>query len=190
MKKIAILLGSPRKQGNSAILAQSLAEGAREKGAMAWLCHLPEMDIAPCRGCESCQENPGSGCVIDDGMTAVYEAVSEADAVVFAGPVYWFSVSAQTKTAVDRLYAIGGGDANTLGGKSFGIILTYADRDPFVSGAANAVRMFQDMAAYLGVTIQGVVHGSAYGPGDIRSNGAVMAQARELGRNLAKTEPG
>ena len=186
MKKVVVLCGSPRKEGNSAILAQILAKGAREMGAMVWLCQLSDMDIAPCSGCESCQNNPGSGCVIDDQMTKIYEAVLESDAVVFAGPVYWFSVSAQMKTAVDRLYAIGGGDANTFGGKSFGIILTYADRDPFVSGAVNAVRMFQDMAAYLGVTIQGVVHGSAYGPGDIRSDEEVMAQAMELGREMGK----
>ena len=186
MRKVVILCGSPRKEGNSAALARSLASGAEEGGASVRLLDLGEMDIAPCRGCESCQVRPGSGCVISDQMETVYAAVRESDAVVFAGPVYWFSVSAQTKTAVDRLYAIGGGDANLMGGKSFGIILTYADRDPFVAGAANAVRMFQDMAAYLGAEIKGVVHGSAYAPGDIRSNEAVMAQALELGRELGR----
>ncbi len=186
MKKVTVLHGSPRRNGNSAALAEKLAEGVREEGGEIQFFHLHELHVRPCTGCESCQADPGSGCVIDDGMQEIYDRVKESDAVVFAGPVYWFSVSAQSKTAVDRLYAVGGGDANILGGKAFGIILTYADVDPFVSGAANAVRMFRDMADYLGVTIKGVVHGSAFGPGEIRSNTTVMEDARELGRKLVR----
>lgn len=190
MNKVTILLGSPRKDGNSAILAGKLEEGVRMEGGEVLSFRVHDMDIGPCTGCESCQTNNGSGCVIRDGMNPVYHAVTESDAVVFASPVYWFSVSAQTKTVVDRLYAIGGGDANVMGGKEFGIILTYADRDPFVSGAVNAVRMFQDMAVYLGIPVRGIVHGSAYAPGDIRANEPVMAQAFELGRALARAGSG
>ena len=186
MKKVTILNGSPRRNGNSAVLADQLAEGVRNAGGEVQLFNIHEMDIRPCTGCESCQEPPGSGCVINDGMREVYQRIIGSDVVVFAGPVYWFNVSAQTKTAIDRLYAIGGGDANLLGGKEFGVILTYADEDPFVSGAANAVRMFQDMASYLGVTVKGVVHGSAFGPGEIRSNAVVMEEARDLGEKLAR----
>jgi multimeric flavodoxin WrbA len=185
MKKISVLLGSPRKNGNSAVLAGNLSEGAKEKGAQVRFFSLHEMDISPCTGCDSCQDNPGSGCVINDEMKAVYEDLLGSDAIVFAGPVYWFSVSAQMKTVIDRMYAIGGGDANVLKGKTFGIILTYADDDPFVSGASNAVRMFQDIAAYLGTRIEGVVHGSAHKAGEIGNNGPLMEAARDLGRNLA-----
>jgi len=186
MKKITILLGSPRKNGNSAVLAEQLAEGARDAGGDVRFFNLHEMGIGPCKGCGSCQDPPGSGCVLDDGMREIYQRIIGSDAVVFASPVYWFSVSAQTKTAIDRLYAVGGGDANVLGGKEFGVVLTYADADPFVSGAANAVRMFQDISGYLGVTLRCVVHGSASEPGEIRSNAGVMEEARELGRKMAQ----
>jgi multimeric flavodoxin WrbA len=185
MKTVTILHGSARKSGNSAVLAGQVAQGVKGEGGDVRLFNLHELSISPCTGCENCQTDPGSGCVIDDGMREIYESVLESGAVVFAGPVYWFGVSAQTKTALDRLYAIGGGDANVLGGKALGIVLTYADADPFVSGAANAVRMFQDVAGYLGVVIKGVVHGSAYGPGEIKANRPVMRQARDLGRELA-----
>jgi len=185
MKKVVIFLGSPRKDGNSAILAGRLADGVKKEGGKVQTFFVHGMDISPCTGCESCQTNAGSGCVLRDEMDPVYEAVSGSDAIVFASPVYWFCVSAQTKIVLDRLYAIGAGEAGLLKGKSFGIILTYADRDPFVSGAVNAVRMFQDMAAYLGIPVRGIVHGSAYAPGDIRDNEPVMAQACELGRSLA-----
>lgn len=182
---VTVFLGSPRKNGNSAALAEALLEGAGEKGAQVCSFGLSDMDISPCSGCGSCQLNPGSGCVIQDDMQEVYRKVVESDAVVFAGPVYWFSVSAQTKTAIDRLYAVGGSDANALKGKAFGIILTYADNDPFVSGAANAIRMFQDIAVYIGSRIEGVVCGSAHEAGEIRGNHTVMEEARELGRKLA-----
>jgi multimeric flavodoxin WrbA len=186
MKKITVLLGSPRKNGNSTILAAQLAEGAKSAGGEVRSFDLSELDIAACSGCGSCQDSPGSGCVIEDGMREVYREVTSADALVFAGPVYWFSVSAQTKIAIDRLYAVGGSSSNLLGGKKFGVILTYADEDPFVSGAANAVRMFRDMAAYVGASLEGVVHGSAFGAGEIRSSAAAMEGARELGRKLAQ----
>ena len=163
---------------------QHVGRGA-EAGAGVELIKLHGLKIAPCTGCDSCQKNPGSGCVIDDNMQPVYGKLKNSDCIVFATPVYWFSVSSQTKTAVDRLYAIGGGDANVLEGKSFGIILTFADEDPFVSGAANAVRMFQDIAIYLGTKIEGVVCGSAHGPGEIKSNTVVMEEARKLGKVLA-----
>lgn len=184
-RAITILLGSPRKKGNSAVLAEALSEGAGELGAPVKLFGLSEMEISPCSGCDSCQTDPGSGCVIEDDMQDVFRQLTNTDAVVFAGPVYWFSVSAQMKTAIDRLYAIGGDDANILQGKTFGIILTYADKDPFVSGASNAVRMYQDIAAYLGSRIEGVVHGSAHEAGEIRNNTELMEAARELGRRLA-----
>jgi NAD(P)H-dependent FMN reductase len=187
MKKITILLGSPRKKGNSAILAEALSNGAGEAGAEVRLFNLHDMNISPCTGCDSCQEEPGSGCVIEDDMTDIYRHLQGSDAVVFAGPVYWFSVSAQMKTAIDRLYAVGGGEANVLRGKTFGVILTYADVDPFVSGASNAVRMYRDIAAYLGVPIEGVVHGSAHKAGEIGHNRELMAAARELGGKLALT---
>jgi multimeric flavodoxin WrbA len=187
MKRITILLGSPRKNGNSAVLAEAFSEGAVEGGAEVRLFNLHEMDISPCTACDSCQVDPGSGCVIADDMTEVYRQLEGSDAIVFAGPVYWFSVSAQLKTAIDRMYAIGGGDANILGGKAFGVILTYADADPLGSGASNALRMYQDMASYVGARIEGVVHGCAHEPGEIGSNREIMVAARKLGGRLART---
>jgi multimeric flavodoxin WrbA len=182
---ITILLGSPRKDGNSAVLAKALSDSAGEEGAEISLFNLHEMEISPCSGCDRCKESPEAGCIIEDDMVTVYRQVVGSDAVVFAGPVYWFAVSAQMKTAIDRLYAISGCDSGALKGKTFGVILTYADEDPFVSGAANAVRMYQDAAAYVGAQIGGVVHGSACEPGEIKSNTRVMEEARELGRKLA-----
>ena len=187
--KVLILMGSPRKEGNTAVLAARLAEGAREAGARVHSLVLQEMNVSPCTGCEGCAREGAAGCVVDDDMQDIYSRLRESDAIVFASPVYWFSVTAQLKTVIDRFYAVGGGDRNILRGKRVGILLAYADADPFTSGAVNALRMFQDMTAYLGMPIIDMVYGSAFGPGEIARNEELLQEARELGRQLGQGTP-
>ncbi|TNF46422.1 flavodoxin family protein, partial [bacterium] len=160
-RKILILMGSPRKEGNTAALTEQLTKGAQAGEAEVQTLHLHGMDISPCTACEGCHTEGSMGCVIDDEMKEVYVCLREADSIVFATPVYWFSVTAQIKTVIDRMYAVGVGDSNVLSGKEMGILMPYADADPFVSGAVNALRMFQDISGYLGIEIVGMVYGTA-----------------------------
>lgn len=183
-KRILILMGSARKEGNSAALSERLAFGATKAGAHVETLYIHGMDISPCTGCDGCQYKEATGCVIDDDMHGIYGKLKTADAVVFASPVYWFSVSAQLKTVIDRMYAVGLGDKNILKGKKLGILLAYADSDPFTSGAINALRMFQDASAYIGTTIAGMVYGTATEPGEIKQNDKLMKEAFELGEKL------
>jgi multimeric flavodoxin WrbA len=196
--KIIIIEASPRKDGNSTILAREVASGARRFGAEVDTVHLHGMDIRPCSACDGCQESLKMDCIIDDDMRALYPRLRAADVVVYATPVYWFTVSGQIKLFMDRCYALTylgalpGEDGKPvytvetdLGGKRFGVVLTYGDVDPFASGAVNAIRTFQDMARYVGSEIVGYVYGSALGPGEVAENEALMKQAFDLGRNIA-----
>lgn len=183
-KKILIIKGSPRAKGNSSVLAERAADGAREAGADIEVIRLAKLKIGPCLACEGCRKPGADGCVRKDDMRSLYGRLRAADGVVIAGPVYWFSVSAQVKTFMDRFYAFGAEGYRPLKGKRVGIILTYADADPFVSGAVNALRTFQDAFAYVGARIQGMVYGSADKPGEIRANEALMNEAFALGRKL------
>jgi multimeric flavodoxin WrbA len=183
-KKVLVFMGSPRKEGNSNILAGRAAHGAKRAGAQVEIFHLNGMDIRPCQACESCRKKGSYGCIQDDDMQALYPKLRAADAIILAGPVYWFTIGAQTKLLMDRLYALGGDDGYALAGKRVGIILTYADADPFSSGAVNALRAFQDAFAFVGAQIVGMVYGSAAKVGEIRSNGELMAKAYELGKQL------
>jgi multimeric flavodoxin WrbA len=183
-KKVLVLMGSPRKAGNSAVLAKHLANGASDASAHVETLYLQGMNINPCTGCDECQGEEAAGCVIDDDMQDVYGKLEEADSIVFASPIYWFSVTAQLKMVIDRIYAIGGGGKNILEGKNLGVLLVYADSDPFTSGAVNALRMFQDISAYLGTAIVGTVYGSAFGAGEISGNVQVLKEAYELGDRL------
>jgi multimeric flavodoxin WrbA len=183
--KILVVLGSPRKKGNSAILAAKVAESATAEGADVETVYLNGLDIKPCQGCEKCQKDSHNGCAIDDDMTWLHSKLQEADSLVIASPIYWFNISAQTKIFIDRLYAVGVGQKNILKGKSIAIVLTFADPDPFVSGAVNALRSFQDMCRYLGAKIEGMVYGSAGDAGEIKQNQDVMEKAVLLGKHLA-----
>jgi multimeric flavodoxin WrbA len=184
-KRIVIVKGSPRRGGNSAALAEEVATGAREAGAHVESFSLHELDIRPCDACDGCQGEPYGGCIIDDDMQLLYPRLREADALVIASPIYWFTVSAQTKLFMDRCYGLIGENGWSLRGKEIGIILTYGDSDPYNSGAVNAIRTFQDAFRYVGAKIAGLVYGSASDPGEIRRNETVMREAYELGKRLA-----
>jgi multimeric flavodoxin WrbA len=184
-KNLMVVVGSPRKKGNSATLAAEVVKGAREAGAKVETVFLHQLDIRPCTACDSCRRKLRNDCVIQDDMRRLYPKLMAADAIVIASPIYWFTVSAQTKLFMDRWYALGGSDGYALAGKKFGVVLAYADADPFSSGAVNALRTFQDAFRYLGCELVGSVYGSAWKAGEIRGNADVMQAALELGRKIA-----
>ena len=183
--KILIVLGSPRKKGNSATLGAKVAEAAIADGAEVETVYLNGLNIKTCQGCEKCQQESFIGCAIEDEMNQLYSKLQEADSIVVASPIYWFNISAQTKIFIDRLYAVGVRQKNIFKGKNFAIILTFADPDPFVSGAVNALRSFQDICRYLGANIEGMVYGSASGAGEIKEKQDIMEKAVLLGQHLA-----
>jgi len=185
-KKILLMMGSPRKDGNSATLAKQVAAGAEAAGAEVESFYLHGMNIHPCTACDACREERDKDCVIDDDMETLYGKLRQADALVIASPIYWFTVSAQTKLFMDRWYALGGPGEEyaAFAGKRIGIVLTYADVDPFASGAVNALRTFQDAFNYVGAQIVGMVYGSASEAGEIRKNRDLMEKAYELGKQL------
>jgi len=184
-KRIVIVKGSPRKNGNSAILAEQVAIGARAIGAKVESFDLHFMNIQPCDACDACQEQTDRDCIVEDDMTALYPQLRQADAIVIASPIYWFTVSAQTKLFIDRgFYPLGGPQGHGLKGKSIGLILTYGDSDPFTSGAVNALRMFQDMFRYAGADIAGIIYGSASQAGEIQNQPDLLEKAYQLGQQL------
>ena len=103
---IVILNGSPRVKGNTEILASAFKKGAEEAGHDVTLINLRGMNIKGCLGCQYCFAHAGA-CVQDDDMKGILEALDQTDMVVFASPIYWFDITAQLKTVIDRMYARG-----------------------------------------------------------------------------------
>jgi len=184
LKKVLVLLGSPRKKGNSALLAEKIARGAKSKGAEIEMIRLHDLRIAPCKSCYACQEPGSKGCSIKDDMQKIYHSMLEAEAWVIASPVYWFTMSAQTKLWMDRCLAFPAYGKDPFNGKKIAIAMSYGGEDPFDSGCVNALRTFQDAYGYVGARIVGIVYGSAMKAGEIKSNEPLMKTAEELGRRL------
>jgi multimeric flavodoxin WrbA len=183
-KRVLVILGSPRKKGNSSTLAARISRGAKSAGAEVETVFLQHLKISPCRGCNTCQKRNSEGCAIKDDMQKLYPRLIEADAWVIASPVYWFTMSAQTKIFMDRCYALTAYAKNPFVGKRIAIAMSYGDVDPVRSGCVNALRTFQDAYRYAGSKIAGMVYGSAMKAGEIADNEALMREAEELGKRL------
>ncbi len=183
-EKVLVLLGSPRKNGNSATLAQRISKGAEEAGAQVESIYLNGLKISPCQSCYVCQKPDSKGCAVNDDMQAIYPKLIEADAWVFASPVFFFSFSAQTKLLMDRCFALNAYGVKPWRDKRVAVAMTYGGENAFSSGCVNALRTFQDLCNYVHANLVGMVHGSASAGTDINENTALLQQAEELGRKL------
>ena len=185
-KYVLVLFGSPRKKGNSTVLAKQMIHGVESVGAKVETVYLNGLNIKPCQGCYACKKKNSTGCAVDDDMQPLYPKLVESDAWIIASPVYWFSMSAQTKIFMDRCFALWNEDPemNKISRKRIAIAMSYGDSDAFNSGCVNALRSFQDAYHYAGARITGMVYGSADEPGEIASNVELMARAEEIGKKL------
>ncbi len=124
-KKIIVLNGSPRKTGNTSALVKAFTEGAESAGHTVTEFFLDAMDIHGCKGCFGGHGSRECPCVQKDDMAQIYHAVKVCDVVVLASPLYYWTLSGQLKTALDRLFALEEGDGNFLrgNGKSSALLM-------------------------------------------------------------------
>jgi len=181
--EVLILNGSPRENGNTAVLAGRVAAGAREAGAHVHSVSLHSLDIRPCDACDTCREQR-NGCIVEDDMQPLYPELVAADAILLASPVYWFTYSAQLKVCIDRWYGLWNSDPNVFKGKRFGILLPYGDVDLYTSGGINAIHTYETMVRFLQAEIVGMVYGSLNDVGDAERHPELMERAYRLGKAL------
>ena len=104
-QRIIVLNGAARKSGNTAKLVEAFTDGAVSAGNQVKTFYLDEMDIHSCKGCLRAGRDPKSPCSQKDDMDQIYAEFEAADVVVFASPVYFWTITGPLKTAADRLYA-------------------------------------------------------------------------------------
>ena len=178
MKKVLILEGSPRANGNSCILSEEFARGAEESGCTVEKVMVARKKIAGCLGCNACYRNGGT-CVQKDDMADIREKMLAADVIVLASPIYFYSMTAQMKTVLDRSYAF----FNQLAGKTFYFLVSCAATDAsFTETMLASLRGFTCCVpeAKEGGIVLGV---GAMEAGDVRKTDAVQ-QAYQMGRAL------
>ena len=133
-KHVLIVAASPRRNGNSTLLAMKAVEGVGAAGGEADIVPIGNLRISPCTACDACRTTPGTGCVKLDDMQPIYQKIKDADGIIFATPIYWFNMSAQMKAFIDRTYAMTANGRYAFTGKNMGVILSYADVDVFALG--------------------------------------------------------
>jgi len=122
--KIIVLHGSPRKGKNTDTLADYFLQGLSETvPSETKHFYTNEMNIRPCQGCLGCANASDKRCIIKDDMQEIYSDFIEADAIVFATPMYWGYITAQLKAVVDRMEALVMWDH--FKGKTFIVLITY-----------------------------------------------------------------
>ena len=100
---ILIFSGSPRKGGNTDLLVEAFVKGASQKHHVE-VVSVRDYKVNPCMGCNACFKNKDNTCAQKDDMPLVYEKMSQADMLVIASPMYFYGLSAQLKTVIDRFH--------------------------------------------------------------------------------------
>ena len=149
--KILSVLGSPRKDGNTAKILEKYIEGikARNDEFDITIVYPSEEDIKPCMGCNACKGGSPKACVIDDDMKKYYDELNSADVIILATPVYWFNMSSQLKIFIDRMYGLD--FKNFPSGKKLVLLMSFGDNDMISSGAVNMSNSLKQMAQFLGM---------------------------------------
>ena len=170
-KKIVVITGSPRENGNSIAMTDAFIQAAQAKG------HT-KMNVGGCQACETCYKT-GRACSFDDDFNLIAPAVLDADVIVFSMPVYWYSIPAQIKAVIDKLYSfcVAGKD---IAGKECMLIACCEEEDMSVLDGVRIPmeRMTALMKWHMAgeVLIPGVLHTGDIEQTDGRRQAAALAE--------------
>lgn len=144
---ILILNGSPRSEGNTSALTKAFSDGAESKGHKVTSFQVGKMKINGCLGCEYCHGKGEGKCVQNDDMQQIYPAMKEADLVVLASSVYYWSFSGQLQSVITRFYAPGKPAA-----KKYAMILSSGSPDVYDA----MISQYNSMLRYFGAESIGI----------------------------------
>ena len=195
MKRILIVVGGGRPKGNTAQLVEAFARGAREEGHQVHVVSLMKTEVKGCLGCNACRK--GKGCVQKDGFQELIPEIQEADLLVFASPLYYWTISSRLKAFIERFYCIAQPDpAPPMGRyekypeKDCALLMTSADRLFWTFEQAVAYYRFA-VVNYIGFHDKGMLLaggcGATEGQPQIDMT-EYLEQAYEFGKSVYKEE--
>ncbi len=180
-RKILILNGSPRKNGNTQTLVDAFTRGAEQAGSTVTVFNLDSMNVHPCKGCLGGGREPSHPCVQRDDMDKIYPVYREADIIVFATPLYYWSVTGQFKTAFDRLFAVTECDPEYKAPAKQSVLLMAAGSQEF----EEVTYWYDRLMTHLGWQSLGkILCGDVLYPGDSKGRSELI-DAEKLGAAIA-----
>lgn len=175
-KKILVLSGSPRKGGNSDILCDQFIKGAKESGNLVEKIYVNKQNIGCCQACYACQAT--GECFIKDDMAYILDKMIEADVIVMATPVYFYTMNGQMKTLIDRTLP----KYTQIKNKEFYFIATAAAGENLIERTIDGFKGFTDCLD--GAEIKGVIYGAdVWHKGEI-INTPKMTEAYNMGLSV------
>ena len=182
-KHIIILNGSPRKNGNTSALVRAFTQGTEQAGHEVTEFFLDGMDLHGCKGCFGGGKDPASPCVQKDDMERIYPVYRQADIVVLASPLYYWTISGQLKIAFDRLFAVAECDPDYRNPKKESVLLMAAEG----YGFDETVYWYDRLERHLGWHSLGkVLCGGVMAAGDIDGR-PELQQAFALGQSIPQS---
>lgn len=178
MKQVVIISASLRPRSNSDLLATAFAKGAREAGCAVEAISLKGKRLAFCTGCLACQKT--GQCVIADDARAIAEQVKAADVLVFASPVYYYSVAGSLKTLLDRLNPLFAGDYRFR--DVYFLSSAAEDSEEAAEGPKTAVQGWVD--CFEQARLAGTVFAGGFGDAGSAAGSDAERAAYELGKSL------
>lgn len=177
-KKVLILSGSPRKDGNSDLLCNEFLRGAKDGGNVVEKVRVADKKIGYCRACYYCRDHGGQ-CVINDDMAEVLQKMIDADVIVLSSPIYFYSICAQLKALIDRTVA----RWLEVKNKEFYYIVTCADEE--TQSTKSTIACFDGyLDCVEGALLKGTILGTGvYEKGEINDS-PEMKKAYQLGLNV------
>jgi len=174
---VVMINGSPRAKGNSDLLCDEFARGARESGHTVEKISLREYTVNPCKACYACFQT--GKCVQKDDMASILEKVKQAEVLVLASPTYFMTMSGQMKIFIDRLLP----EWQGLGGKEVYVIVTGHDGK---AGLKRTATDLVDIFDYLGNHVNPVIWGEGvWKKGEVLGTKA-MDEAYQAGKRLGR----
>lgn len=173
--KAEILIGSPRKNGNTAAMAKILTDELMSKKIDVNISSLYDYDIKPCTDCRSCKSGDLT-CVLKDDYSLLCRRIEDADILVIGTPIYWYGPTAKTKLLIDRFRPYF--TSKKLEGKKAALLLPAGD------GAVDCdltIEMFRRVFETLGIEYLGVVTSKLYNIGDAEKDSNLKSSITELG---------
>ena len=179
MKKIVAFVGSERKSGYCSKTVDAIRKGAESEGAEVKVYYPGEMNIRSCQGCMYCRQ--GKGCAIqDDDMSGIYADLNEADAVVFAMPIYFGQMSGQMMTLINRLYPLAPPSGMKIA------VTVYSHGAPVDTMYKPYIDMTNPLFKSLGMDVEKTIVCAGTGNMPADKEKALLDDAFETGKNLAE----
>jgi multimeric flavodoxin WrbA len=182
-----ILIGSPRKNGSTRILAGEAQRGLIEQGIETEMIFLNDLKIKGCQACYYCKKDDVAECAVKDDMQMIHKLIQESDGIIVASPLYFASVTAQTKLWLDRMFPYIGMDLCPKLPRSKRVSFIFTQNQPDVHLFKTPIATFMHMVSLTGLSVKDHLIAYDLDAGfkqPVTENGEFMEKAYRIGKDL------